>query len=662
MSKRSNLRAIRRLQDKEYDYSCWIEENESKRKLALKHKPLFSLVLFIEDATEQEQKRCLRSIKKQHYKELERIIVSEKNIEWKNLKEQIKGEYVIFLSMKSFLAKNAIREIAYMLEQHPQVQWLYSDEDTWRESEQKRVQPKFKPEWSYDTFLSFFYTGNLAIYKTDLCKKIKDWSSEYSKYWHYDFALRFLEVCNQDYICHIPKVLFHAPSDVSEHKDNLREEVQRIKTEFLKRNRIDARLEWEEHTGEWRVVYDAKGLVSILIPSKDNPRMLCDCVDSIKNHTSYNNYEIVVVDNGSNAENRKLLIDELQKRDVTYIYEKMDFNFSKMCNIAAKNAKGEFLLFLNDDIECIDENWLERMLGQASQPGVGAVGAKLLYPEENKIQHAGVINLGFGPSHILTRQKDEGVLADGRNCLDYNFEAVTAACLLVKRENHDRIGSFDESLPVAYNDVDYCYRLREEGLRNVLRTDAVLIHHESISRGLDVIDDKKMARLEQEREYLYQKHPWIIKDGDGCYSPNFSLYQTDFSLRNDLDFSQYNGEIRQKRYTNLAFTVIIDKIKMVKDLHITGWYWYVDDEYTNTSDVFVVFKNQDTGKEVWYEATKQVRLDVKEALNNQAIYCGFTCSIKRNEAKRLKNSKVGLCVQRHPLKNKAVAWTEEIID
>lgn len=662
MSKKSNLKAIRRLQDKEYDYSCWIEENESKRELSLKHKPLFSLVIFKENATEKQKKRCIRSVKEQDYDEIESIVISEKTLYWSKIKEQIHGEYVIFISMRDWLSPNSLCELSHVFEKNPDAQWVYSDEDTWNEENKKRIHPKFKPEWSYDTFLSFFYTGNLSAYKTEMAKKIKDWDSEYSAYWQYDFALRFLEVCNQKEIYHISKVLYHQSSESRAKKQQKKSILNEIKNFYLERNHIKAKLEVENRTGEMRVVYEATGSVSIVIPSKDNPEMLLKCIDSIKEYTDYANYEIVVIDNGSNYENQEILEKELCGRTVKYIYEKMDFNFSKMCNIGAKQSKADYILFLNDDIECIDSKWLERMLGQAAQPGVGAVGAKLLYPSENKIQHTGVVNLEFGPSHILTRQKDEGVLADGRNCLDYNFEAVTAACLLIKRSHYETIHGFDEKLPVAYNDVDFCYCLREQNLRNVLRTDAVLIHHESISRGLDVMDDAKMIRLEKERSYLYEKHPRIIEKGDAFYNENFSMERTDFSLSNPLDFKKYNTKIRQKLYTNKPFTVIIDKINRVKDLHITGWFWFKNDDYTNYSDVFMVFKNEKTGKEIWYEVTRQFREDVTEVLNNHAVYCGFACKVVEDEVEVLQNCKVGLCVQMYNLKLNLMTWADVVID
>lgn len=659
MSKKSNLRAIRRLQDKEYDYFCWIEENECKREISLQHKPLFSIVLFEYHATEKQKKRCIQSLIDQNYENIESIVISKEQIVWNEIKKQLHGEYVLFISMTDWLAPNAVVEMAKEIEEHPDAQWIYSDEDVYREKDKKRINPRFKPEWSHDTFMSFFYTGNLAAYKTEVCREIEGWESEYASLWHYDFALRFLEKCNQTQICHIPKVLYHESGSINK---NGGEKLQQIKEEYLRRCGISATVEKEDRTGEYRVVYEADGMVSIVIPSKDNVEMLLHGIESIEENTDYKNYEIIVADNGSKIENKSILENIFEEKDITYIYEPMEFNFSRMCNIGAKTAKGDYILFLNDDIECIDGKWLERMVGQAAQPGVGAVGAKLLYPLDNKIQHVGVVNLNMGPSHVLTKQEDVGILAQGRNCLDYNYDAVTAACLLVKRSTYEKIDGFNEKLPVSYNDVDFCYRLREQGLRNVVRTDAVLIHHESISRGLDVVNDEKMQRLARERVYLYDAHPWILEQRDTGYNFNYSMDQTDFSLKSLQNMAISNSRIRRKLYANKPFNVIIDRMAKDTDFHINGWYWFRNDKYTNLSDVYLVFRNKETKEEMWYSTYKQERLDVTEVLNNHARYCGFICNIPESEIKQLQGCQIGLCVKMYNLKINLVHWTDIIVE
>ena len=248
-------------------------------------------------------------------------------------------------------------------------------------------------------------------------------------------------------------------------------------------------------------------VVSVIIPSKDHPEVLEKCLRSFRNKTQYRYYEWIVVDNGSSEENREKM-EALQKvYGFTYIYEPMPFHFSKMCNLGEKKAKGDLLLLMNDDIEIIEGSWLERMAGQALLPHVGAVGAKLWYAGTEKIQHAGVTNLKIGPSHKLVTFPDEEDYYFGRNRVTYNVAAVTAACLMVSRQKYERVGGLDESLPIAYNDVDFCFKLLEAGYVNVQRNDVILCHHESLSRGLDEQNEGKWERLLAEKETLYGKHP-----------------------------------------------------------------------------------------------------------------------------------------------------------
>lgn len=248
-------------------------------------------------------------------------------------------------------------------------------------------------------------------------------------------------------------------------------------------------------------------VVSVVIPSKDHPDVLRRCLESFRAKTDYRYYEWIVVDNGSSDDNRAKL-ESLQKEyGFVYIYEKMDFNFSKMCNMGVKKANGDLILLLNDDVEIIEHSWLRRLAGQALQPHVGAVGAKLWYAGTQKIQHAGITNMDIGPSHKLITFEDDKDYYYGRNRVTYDMIGVTAACLMVSRKKYEQVGGLDETMAVAYNDVDFCFKLIEAGYYNVQRNDAVLYHHESLSRGLDEEDDGKWGRLLTEKENLYAKHP-----------------------------------------------------------------------------------------------------------------------------------------------------------
>lgn len=276
-------------------------------------------------------------------------------------------------------------------------------------------------------------------------------------------------------------------------------------------------------------------LVSVVIPSKDHPELLKKCIGSFLERTSLLEMqrvvEFIVVDNGSKEENRQTIQAFLEsvKVECHYIYRPMPFNFSAMCNIGAAQAGGEYILLLNDDMEIIEENWLRILLGQALLPGTGAVGAKLWYPEEERIQHAGITNMHIGPSHKLVTFPDDRIYYYGHNAVTYDMIAVTAACLLVKRSIYREVGGLDEDMAVSYNDVDFCFKIVEAGYRNVVRNDAVLLHHESASRGLDELSSEKWLRLLQEKEKLYKKHPLFYKR-DPYYSEQLADDAPDYRI------------------------------------------------------------------------------------------------------------------------------------
>ncbi len=257
--------------------------------------------------------------------------------------------------------------------------------------------------------------------------------------------------------------------------------------------------------------------VSVIIPSKDNPQILDKCLESIENTTGNKPVEIIVVDNGSCQEHRvvveamcKFITERTNGRMACYyIYAPMEFHFSNMCNLGAKQATGEYLLFLNDDVEAVEAGWLENMLSEALKPYTGAVGMKLLYPDCNHIQHAGIVNLPMGPVHKMQFAEDSKVYYDRRNKGIHNVCAVTGACLMMRKQLFLKLGGMSEELPVAFNDVELCFHAAEEGYYNVVCCDSFMIHHESISRGQDNTEEKR-GRLLRERSKLYEMHPKFV--------------------------------------------------------------------------------------------------------------------------------------------------------
>lgn len=414
------------------------------------------------------------------------------------------------------LSGNAEDEISAAFRQNKGVQLAYADEDYLGsltelyglEDDGKlyRGEPWFKPDYSPDTLNSFFYIGSVFAVRGAALREAVEKGLNL-----YELACLAADMGSGRAV-HIPKVLY---------TNNNLSDAYELEGRGLMEKKF--------------AVQDA--LVSIIIPSRDNSKVLGKCLTTLTQLTSYKNYELIIVDNGSRSEEKAAvyaLANELRQKNnglnIEYIWKEMAFNFSAMCNIGARMANGKYLLFLNDDIEIIESEWLENMLTSAALPHAGAVGAKLYYPKENDsdsylIQHIGITNMGIGPAHKLSGLEDKGNLYHGHNLVTYNMIAVTGACLMIEKAKFDAAGGFDEELAVAYNDVELCFRLYKAGYYNIVRNDARLIHHESLSRGSD-ISGEGQKRLEREKHMLYNKHP-DMEGKDAFYSPNLVQWRRD---------------------------------------------------------------------------------------------------------------------------------------
>lgn len=443
--------------------------------------------------------------------------------------QDVKNEIILFVSKQGRISLRAFDKFVTYFEKHPNVDVVYANEDIWMLTPDKeeipddqfvhRTSPWMKPCWSPDTLLSFQYFGNIFAVRKSAFEKLQWLGDKDYKKNIYDFLLQATE--GKTKVGQLEDILFHTYEKGMDAKQ-IEEQVMH-KREFwgagkeydAVRQRAFARRKWsavqttDKVTGFTYPIYQLKedALVSIIIPSKDNRDVLKQCIRSIYQHTEYKNFEIIVVDNGSSAQTRMSLEKFKEECAFTYLYQPMDFNFSKMCNTGVRHAKGDYILLLNDDMEAIEDTWLTRMIGQASLPHVGAVGAKLLYPNTSLIQHAGVTNTCSGPGHKLKKLDDTTCYYYGRNKLIYDMLGVTAACLLMRKKLFVKLDGLYEGLPVAYNDVDLCFRVHENGFYNVQRNDVVLYHHESLSRGDDLQDEKKLNRLKHEMEILYSRHP-----------------------------------------------------------------------------------------------------------------------------------------------------------
>ena len=450
-------------------------------------------------------------------------------------------EEVVFISFyEGVISRIALPLIQKEFVKNKNLILIYGDEDTLSSGE--RVSPWFKPDWSPDTFLSYFYFGGLvAVRGKKLYEAYENLPKKEQKLNEGGKELIYRVVCemirnsggfraghNKENgpVVHLPYILFHS-------KENGFEQIRYLQLPV--ENHVLGTYETECGREE---TLGSRIQLSVIIPSKDNPVVLFQCIDSlIKRTETKSAYEILVIDNGSNEENKKrieekifTLQESVQKNEVyssgfvgiRYLYHPMTFNFSVMCNMGAQAAEGKLLLFLNDDMEIIQADWLELMLQKASLPYVGAVGAKLLYPDTDIIQHAGITNLRVGPAHKLQYLSDEKSYYFGKNRGVHNMLAVTGACLLVRKEVFEEAGGFAPELAVAFNDVDLCYTIHELGYYNVVRNDVVLYHHESLSRGKDGESTEKQLRLQREKDILYERHQDIY-GRDPFYHQNLTM-------------------------------------------------------------------------------------------------------------------------------------------
>ncbi len=429
---------------------------------------------------------------------------------------------VLLQTGEGTLATGAEEAIKAFFAKHPEVVIAYGDEDVENPSVGKRSDPWFKPDWSPDTFLSGFYFGSVTAVRRKWLEKnseLTEVGGLTDQIWQLVAAAGgFEKGCKA--IGHIPRILFHGVSKAKQeeinawkvmHDDPVGEGIP-----------VDTGVSCAEESNH--------SMISIIIPSKDHPDILFQCLAALFKTKGDCKCEVIVVDNGSLEENRLKIEDFLQNAPTPckYIYRPMEFNFSRMCNLGAQEAEGEFLLFLNDDVEAVCPGWLAQMVHKAVLPYVGAVGLKLYYPGGKQIQHIGIVNLPEGPIHKLQFMTDDRDVY-GFNTRDRNVLAVTGACLMVQKEKYRRAGGMKEGLRVTFNDVDLCFQLWEQGYHNVVLNSIYAYHHESLSRGEDS-SGEKAARLKEEQEKLYAFHP-KLKGMDPYYSPGFNRDVWDAAIR-----------------------------------------------------------------------------------------------------------------------------------
>ena len=447
------------------------------------------------------------------------------------------GEYVGLLDHDDELTPHALYEVVRLLNEHPNADMIYSDEDK-RGMDGRLLSAYFKPDWSPDAFMSRMYSCHFGVYRRTIFEQIGGFRVGYEGSQDYDLVLRFSEQTNN--IFHIPKILYHwriiATSVASGHsaKPYAYDAGTRALTDAMHRRGEPGRIEMHpDIPGNYIPRYNLKeyGLVSIIIPTRNLGDVLDRCLTSIFGKSTYPKYEIIIIDNGSDESESLDVLKSWKKRRPSQlkIYTlDIPFNYSKLNNFAVSKANGEYLLFLNNDTEVITSYWIEGMVEQAQRSTIGAVGTKLLYPDDT-LQHGGVI-LGVGGvgNHVHRGIHKTAYGYFSQAITVNNYSAVTAACLMCRREVFEQVEGFDENLEVAFNDIDLCLRIGAAGHHNIWLPHIQLYHHESKSRGYED-SGEKVQRLMKEDAYVRNRWEGIIKN-DPYYNPNLTRENVDYSL------------------------------------------------------------------------------------------------------------------------------------
>ena len=465
--------------------------------------------------------------------------------------ELAKGEYIAPFDHDDYLHPSVLYEYAKVINEQG-ADYLYCDETTFRESNLNHfVTIHFKPDYAIDNLRANNYICHLSCFDRKLLEGEELYRSEFDGSQDHDMILRLTDKARK--IVHVPKLLYYWRSHAGSTAGNIAAKTYAIDAakgavaDHLRRHgfanfKITSTRAFETI---FKITYEIQGdpLVSIVIANRDHAQDLKRCLTSIFEKSTYENYEIIIVENGSTEEETKRYYKEVTSgpyKDrvsvVEYKYaEGETFNYSRINNFGVSKARGEYILLLNNDTEVISLNWIEELLMYAQRDDVACVGGKLYYPDKT-IQHAGIV-IGLGAhrtaGHVQYRQRRENLGYMGRLCYAQNMSAVTGACLMVKKRIYDELGGLDETFEVSLNDVDFCLRCRQKNYLNVFTPFAELYHYESLSRGSDVEDphSENAKRYDREAEHFRTRWKEVIERGDPYYNPNFTLDRSDFSLK-----------------------------------------------------------------------------------------------------------------------------------
>lgn len=569
-------------------------------------------------------------------------------------------DFVIFHSENGQVSGLAEQYLQEYFGAHPECMLLYGDEDVLGTDGVRRT-PWYKPCWSPHLYRDCFYMGSLVAVRSHLltgrrCEQPRIYKNASEMQAFLQPLLQELSAFERGCraIAGVPQILFHVPEEGAWKA-------------FLPAGIVSA------------VCVAGSLKVSVIIPSKDHPDILEKCLETVRPKVEQGRAEIIVVDNGSTPENRKRLEKLLAGERMRYLYEPMEFNFSRMCNLGASNAQGELLLFLNDDMEMCGDDWMEQMMAEALQPETGAVGLKLYYPDSVKIQHDGIVNLPVGPVHKLQFFEDNRRYYYGWNCYNRDCLAVTGACLMIEKGKFQEAGGFPEELKVAYNDVDLGFRLWEAGYHNVVLNHHHAYHHESLSRGDDETWEKQ-KRLSGERELLYKRHP-ALRGVDPYFPAQLNIEGLDsrivpgyFTAYNTLQVPSW-GKLRRRLYGFREDPCLMVRVESTGPERIQGYGVVLGDDNACYERFLVLLQVQGSEpqngtayeeKNFWcMRLAGQYRQDLEQNLPDQKNVglCGFSVS-RKGEQLAPGVYRVGLIAARRWGALKLLGWSgkEMIID
>ena len=563
------------------DYEAWLRNHAAGRKELKRQRaavfsttPLISIVIPLYNTPLEYLKEMVDSVIAQTYGNwqlcladgsegdevsefLRKKYKQEIRISYKKLKENkgisentnaavklAMGEYIMLCDHDDVLAPDALFHIVKAITEK-KADAIYTDEDKISMDGKHYFEPNFKPDFNLFRLRENNYICHIFVVKRTILDQAGTFRREYDGAQDFDLIFRCCEKAER--IVHIPRVLYHWRSHMNstaanpESKRYAFEAGKRAIEAHYERAGIRADVELTERPGWYRSHVEIEGepLISIIIPNKDHIDDLELCISSVEEKSTWKNYEILIVENNSEDKKTFAYYEQLKQRyeNVRILVWKKEFNYSSINNFAVREARGEYLLFLNNDVEIITPSWMEEMLQICQQDGVGITGAKLYYPDDT-IQHAGVV-LGLGgiAGHIMCKARREDIGYMGRMVCVQEISAVTAACMLVKTSVFKAAGGFDEELRVAFNDIDLCMQVRQMGQKIVFTPYAELYHYESKSRGLEDTPEKQL-RFSKEMKCFRRKWERELLKGDPYYSPNLSLKEGNCSLRKE----ERNGE------------------------------------------------------------------------------------------------------------------------